>query len=91
MAVIKIICLADGRATEFDGQYVTEYDPSRTSRSPAGAEMLCHLRTTPDRAKALKLSARDAFELWRKVDERNPVRSDGRPNRPLTAFTVEIT
>lgn len=31
-----------------------------------------------------------AFEIWRKQSETLPLRPDGKPNRPLTAFTVEI-
>lgn len=32
----------------------------------------------------------DALALWRSVCSSDPVRPDGRPNRPLTAFTVEV-
>lgn len=30
----------------------------------------------------------DAIECWRRVSTLHPVRRDGRPNRPLTAYTV---
>jgi hypothetical protein len=31
------------------------------------------------------------IELWQRVDEREPIRAtDGRPNKPLTAYTVEF-
>lgn len=33
---------------------------------------------------------RAAFETWRKTSEKYPVRPDGKPNRPLTAYTAEI-
>ena len=33
---------------------------------------------------------RAAFEYWRRQSTVRPLRADGRPNRPLTAFTVEI-
>jgi len=29
-----------------------------------------------------------AFEAWRQVSPTMPTRPDGRPNRPLTAFTI---
>lgn len=90
MAALKIIGLVSGEPTPFDRQYVVEYDPSRDGVDPAGDGMLCHLTTTPDRGAALELPKMAAFELWRKVDDRTPLRPDGKPNRPLTAFTVEI-
>jgi len=44
-----------------------------------------------DQAKALTFaSPADAFEFWRRQSRTRPVRPDGKPNRPLTAFTVEI-
>ncbi len=52
--------------------------------------MMCHLVTTPDIEQATKFEGVDAFVLWRTPDPRAPVRDDGKPNRPLTAFTVEI-
>jgi hypothetical protein len=40
---------------------------------------------------ALKFeTATEAWNLWRTVPKSRPVRPDGKPNRPLTAFTVEI-
>lgn len=32
----------------------------------------------------------DALALWKSVHTEKPVRPDGKPNRPLTAFTVTI-
>lgn len=32
----------------------------------------------------------EAFELWRAVPSARPLRPDGKPNRPLTAYTVTI-
>ena len=32
----------------------------------------------------------DALEEWRRVSATHPVRKDGKPNRPLSAFTVTI-
>lgn len=92
MKTIRIIGLVDGQPSAYDGQYVVEYDPGRDGVEPgSGRPMLCHLVTTPDRAAARQLSFREAMELLRLVDPRRPVRPDGRPNRPLTAFTVEMS
>jgi hypothetical protein len=44
---------------------------------------------TQDRAKALVFTDYTvAWEFWRQIPVCRPRRPDGRPNRPLTAFTV---
>jgi hypothetical protein len=89
--VIQIVNLINGGRTAFDGQYVVSYDASRDGVEPSsGRPMLCHLVATPNLDDAARFTSGEAFELWRSVDTRNPVRPDGRPNRPFTAFTVEI-
>ena len=65
-----------------------EYDPSRDGVDPNGRTMSAHLVTTPDRDKALDLPIAEIFELWRRS---HGIRPDGEPNRPLTAFNVEIS
>jgi hypothetical protein len=90
VVVMQIVCLTDGTRTAFDGQYVVEYDPGRDGVDPTGRPMLCYLRTTPRVQDATRFTGYDALELWRAVDPRQPTRPDGRPNRPLTAFTVSI-
>ena len=46
---------------------------------------------TPDQARATVFpSAFDALEYWKRQSTRRPLRDDGKPNRPLTAFTVEV-
>lgn len=88
--VIRIIGLVNGPATAFDGEYVIEYDPSRDGVEPGtGRPMNCHLVTTADQEKATRYDMVEALELYRAVDPRDPVRPDGKPNRPLTAFTIE--
>lgn len=62
-------------------RYVYSYDPELGLPS-----LLC----TPDRDNALELSARQAIELWQSSPSSLPLRPDGKPNRPLTIFTVVI-
>jgi hypothetical protein len=70
---------------------LVEYDPGRAGSEPhTGAPILCHLVTTGELEHATRYTTTEAFELWRSVDPRNPTRADGKPNRPLTAFTVNI-
>jgi len=90
-SVIKVVGLVDGTPTAFDGQYLVEYDLTRDGVEPrTGASMMVHLVTTPDITKAARYETGAALELWRSVDPRCPVRPDGEPNRPLTAFSIEI-
>lgn len=35
-------------------------------------------------------SFEEAIGVWRQQSTRTPLRSDGRPNRPLTAYTIEV-
>jgi len=89
--VIRIIGLINGGKTAFDGQYLVQYDPGRGGVEPVtGRPMLCHMVTHPDVEQATKYSVTDAVKVWQAVDPRHPVRADGKPNRPLTAFSVEI-
>lgn len=44
---------------------------------------------TDDKAKALVFdSLAKAFETWKTQSTIRPLRPDGKPNRPLTAFTI---
>jgi hypothetical protein len=46
---------------------------------------------TDDIETAMRFStAGEAWMLWRSVSMTRPVRADGEPNRPLTAFTIEV-
>jgi hypothetical protein len=51
---------------------------------------LGHVRITHDRSKAQRFAdIGAAFECWKRQSTIHPVRlSDGKPNRPLTAFTI---
>lgn len=46
---------------------------------------------TSDPDEALRFEhAGEALEFWKQTSVVRPVRPDGRPNRPLTAFTVGV-
>jgi hypothetical protein len=84
--VMKLLCTAQG-PSPFDGQYLVEYDPSIPGYDPGGEVMLCHLATTPDRDKAKKFSSFvDVMIEWKR---QHGLREDGKPNRPLTSFTMK--
>lgn len=87
MPLLKIIGLCNGAPSEFDGKYVAAYDPSY---HPVGEEYDGGLlEVTDDPAKALQFAtAGEAMGCWQRS---YGTRSDGKPNRPLTAWTVEIS
>jgi hypothetical protein len=89
--VIRIVGDSFFRDTLFSDQYVEEYDPERDGISADGRIMQCHLVTTPSIRRARKFdSILDATDFYMQVSRREPIRYDGRLNRPLTYFTVDI-
>jgi hypothetical protein len=89
--VMQIVSLIQGGATPFDGQFLVEYDPDRADTAPDGSPMLARILTTPALGAAKRWpSHMEALAEWKRESTRWPRRADGKPNRPLTAFTVEI-
>jgi hypothetical protein len=88
MFVIRILGTAK---QEYSGPplYVKSFDP--TWRHPSGYPT-GSVATTDDLAEAMVFeTSADAIAFWRQEDPEVPLRPDGRPNRPLTAFTVAFT
>lgn len=68
-----------------EGAYLKRYDPD--ARDGVG-----EAEWTTDVTQALVFeSAGDAMTLYRTQSTVRPWRSDGKPNRPLTAFTIEVS
>lgn len=90
MMCIRLIELASGGAHEMSGQYVVSYDPEfhLPDGSYDGGDLVC----TPDPAQAGRFDTAAAMALWKSgpTCRCHRLRWDGQPNRPLTAFTVEI-
>jgi hypothetical protein len=64
--------------------YIKSYDPE--AFDGRGDAMF-----TYDKEEAIKFEIKaDAMKYWLQVPKSRPKRKDGRPNRPLTAFTIEI-
>lgn len=81
--VIRIVCPAAGRSN-IDDQFLKEYDPE-------GHDGLGHVEATPNIEEAMIFAdSKAAFACYRAVPASRPIRDDGKPNRPLTAFTVTI-
>lgn len=81
--VIQIVALASGWNDGTGDSYIKDYTPDMD------AEGRGHLSVTRelDRAKHFANHV-EAMEFWRQQSKRNPYRPDGKPNRPLTAYTV---
>lgn len=86
--VMQIVSIPNNRVprgTPFDGQYVVEYDAHRLAENIIGA----HLVTTRDLATAKRFTSQfEATEYALVSRGRRPW--DGRPDRPLTAFTIRV-
>jgi len=84
--VIRLMETVAGVPTEFDGQYVVAYDP--TWKRPDGSYDGGILEVTKNPHEALHFESMEgAVSKYRQPFGRRP---DGLPNRPLTAWTVEI-
>jgi len=82
MPMMRIIGLANGAKHPYAGQYLKAYDPDDGVHG--------RIEVTRDPTKALELPRSELIALWRQSSKTIPLRPDGQPNRPLTAFSVEI-
>jgi hypothetical protein len=70
--------------SNLEGQYVKRFDPNKF-------EGRGELIPTRNRDEAMVFaSAEEAWDFYRQQSTTHPTRPDGKPNRPLTAFTVTI-
>lgn len=84
---------ADGSRGAGDGRYLERHDPDWT---PPGTRKPYRLTGmawwTNDRAKAQRFpDPLAAFMEWKRQSTVMPIRPwDGKPNRPLTAYTISL-
>ena len=88
--VIRLHSLASGGQSDFDGMYVKAYDPSYVNPETGYDGGL--LEVTNEKAEALRFNEPvAAIDKWRETaPPPYHVRADGKPNRPLSAWSVEI-
>jgi hypothetical protein len=80
MVLIKIVAIGS-RVLD---QWLWSYDPEAFDGRG-------DIRTTSNISLAMKFDSIDqALDLYRSVPACRPLRDDGKPNRPLTAATVEF-
>lgn len=84
---IKLLELAAGGTSEFDHSYLKEYDPTRLTVDGGYDGGLLTVTREPAEARVFP-SVSEALEYWRQSYGIRPW--DGKPNRPLTAWTVTI-
>lgn len=81
--MILIVGSPLGDADEHTLRYLSFYDPNVGDHG--------RIETTDDIGSALVFDdVGAAHECWKQVNRNRPVRPDGKPNRPLTAYTVEF-
>jgi|SRR5215831_4915616 len=85
---LLVIAVGSGELLN-DPVWLKSYDPDiHAEGAPYPTGMI---ETTDDPLEAMKFdSKREAMECWNTQSTVVPYRPDGRPNKPLTAFTVEI-
>lgn len=87
---LKLLCLADGSIHESSNKYVRYYDVDYVSPGGYDGGRL-YVTEDPNWAKPFD-TAGEAFEVWNSVaPPPYDKRPDGKPNRPLTAFTCEVS
>lgn len=82
--VIRCIGLADGRPCGTEGLLLRDFDAE--FRNGLGK---ADWTSTPAHALRFPSSA-EAFAFWKTQSRTRPLRPDGKANRPLTAFTVDL-
>lgn len=89
--VIRFVCRMDGEPTGYDGEYLKSYDASYVPSNGKynGGDLI----TTPNIEEAQKFETpSEALTTWKETAPKPwSVRLwDGKPNRPLTAYTIEV-
>jgi hypothetical protein len=82
--VIVLSGLASGRWNALVGQYLRAFDPD--AHAGRGS-----VESTADLREAMVFEDHAAaMEVWTRQSRVRPLRPDGKPNRPLTAYTISI-
>lgn len=70
--------------SDLEGAYIKSFNPD-------GHDGRGDLSATRDRDQAMRFPDHiTALEYWRQQSKTHPLRPDGKPNRPLTAFSMSI-
>ena len=82
--LIKIVGRVVGGPSDLDGQWLKSYDPN--AKGGRG-----DIKGTKLRDEAMRFADMPAaMACWRQASTELPIRPDGQPNRPLTAYTIQV-
>lgn len=85
LVVIRCMGLVNGGGQEFAGLLLRSFDPWQ------GNPYAGKVQWTDQLGLAMRFETPgNALLFWQQVSTRVPVRPDGEPNRPLTAWTVLV-
>lgn len=93
---ILLLGFVDGKPSPHDGRYLKDYDPywldQPVEEAPGVFRLVRKLESVKRIEDAKHFStAAEARMLWVQVSPNKPTRDeDGKPNRPLTAYTVML-
>lgn len=83
--IVRIVGTANGGSTPHDGCYVVAWNPHTKFGT-------CEIDTTRDLTKARRFkNPAQILDEWTTVSVVQRKRPDGKPNRPLSGLTIEIT
>jgi hypothetical protein len=82
--VVRCMGASNGSPCGSTGKFVERYEPQWNSG-------MGYAWFTSDVSEALTFDTLEAaYAFWRTVPANRPTRPDGKPNRPLTAFHIEV-
>lgn len=83
--LVRLVSWANGAPLQCAGEYLRDINVQKADKSEYW------LKTTKYKFKARKFkSPLEVFTIWKEVLQSDPVRPDGKPNRPFTALNIEI-
>ena len=83
-ALIRAVGFANGKPCPHEGHWLKSFDHEAFGGRGHG-------EFTDDIDQAMRfVDSAAAFAFWGKQSETKPSRNDGKPNKPMTALTVEI-
>lgn len=81
---IQIVGLADGRPSPVDGRWLVSCDVDAMQGRGV-------VKATRRKERARTFGSNlEAFAYWQRRSTVVPTRPDGKPNRPLTAYTITV-
>lgn len=84
----KVVMKVWGRT---NGSWIPERDTYLKSYDPEAFDGIGHAEFTADIKDALVMQdTAEFFRIWSAIPQNRPTRADGSPNKPLTAYDVEV-